>query len=129
MINFSCALLCTFTLYDWVTSPPSSLNLLKRKIQEQISNILKCLLSLAELRFSSWFLVLYQKKKSGEITFYFGIISNVFCCNQTLPSANIIEIPKRSIVLTEIYQNFAKPSIQIAEPKNIQHNALRYGKV
>ena len=30
-----------------------------------------------------------------------------------------------SIVLTEIYSKFAKPFIQIAGPKNIQHNANR----
>ena len=32
--------------------------------------------------------------------------------------------PKRSIVLTEICPKFAKPSIQIAGPKNIQHNTM-----
>ena len=32
--------------------------------------------------------------------------------------------PKRSIVLTEIYSKFAKLFIQIAGPKNIQHNSI-----
>ena len=32
--------------------------------------------------------------------------------------------PKRSIVLTEIYSKFAKRFIQIAGPKNIQHNVV-----
>ena len=32
--------------------------------------------------------------------------------------------PKRSIVVTEIYSKFAKRLIQIAGPKNIQHNVM-----
>ena len=70
-----CAL-SLFTLYDCITSLSSSPNLLKMEIQKQISNILRCLLTLAELRFSSWPLVLYQKKKSKEIAFNFENISS-----------------------------------------------------
>ena len=36
---------------------------------------------------------------------------------------NLCPGPKRSIVLTEIYSKFANQLIQIAGPKNIQHNA------
>ena len=41
-----------------------------------------------------------------------------WCCFVCWPG------PKRSIVLTEIYSKFAKQFIQIAGPKNIQHNVL-----
>ena len=36
--------------------------------------------------------------------------------------------PKKSIVPSEIYSKFAKPSIQIAGPKNIQHYEANYSK-
>ena len=58
----------------------------------------------------------------GVLLFKVTIILLSSYCSSLISSPECWPGLKRSIVLTEIYSKFAKQFIQIAGPKNIQHN-------